>query len=123
MSKTAELAPKTGTAGTAAAAAAAAVAVIGASVSGSVMVVNCDVLIMAELSNSELASGDIDLRTAAVIVVAGCKASGSSCRAGACRGQFPSICRILKRAARQRDRGQRSGEAGSGQNTHLIRVL
>lgn len=69
-SRTAEpAAARADTAGTvaAAAAAAAAVVVIGASVSGSVMVVNCDAFVMAELSNSELASGDIDLRATVAV--------------------------------------------------------
>lgn len=48
-------------------------AAMGASVSGSVMLVSCDVLMTVELSNSSLASGDIDLRA-----VVGCDAEGGS---------------------------------------------
>lgn len=49
------------------------VGAVGASVSGSVMLVSCDVLVTVELSNSSLVSGDIDLRA-----VVGCHAEGGS---------------------------------------------
>lgn len=57
---------------------AAAVAVIGASRSGSVMVVSWDVF-MPEISKSELASGETDLRS---LVLVGCDADGSFCAVG-----------------------------------------
>lgn len=52
---------------------AASVVVIGASTSGSVMFVSWEVLMMVELSNSELASGETDRR-----VAAGCNVDGES---------------------------------------------
>lgn len=55
-----------------------AVAVIGASRSGSVMVVSWDVF-MPETSKRELASGETDLRSP---VLVGCDADGSFCTAG-----------------------------------------
>lgn len=53
---------------------AAVVVIMGASASGSVMFVSWEVLRIAELSNNELASGEIDRR----IVVVGCDAGGES---------------------------------------------
>lgn len=65
-------------AGAIGAAGAVAVAVMGASRSGSVIVVSWDVF-MPETSKSELASGETDLRSP---VVVGCDAGGSFCTVG-----------------------------------------
>lgn len=67
-----------------------AVAVMGASRSGSVMVVSWDVF-MPETSKSELASGETDLRSP---VVVGCDADGSFCIAG--QHYSPSHIGVIK---------------------------
>lgn len=67
-----------------------AVAVIGASRSGSVIVVSWDVF-MPETSKSELASGETDLRSPAVV---GCDADGSFCTVG--KRHSPSRVPVVK---------------------------